>query len=82
MRWTLVTVTAVTLAGSTRPVPPTEEVRVIGTDYAFLLPPVVRAGSTVFVLINRGQVPHEMALAQLRAGITATDSAPRRNRDC
>ncbi|MGI8498869.1 MAG: hypothetical protein ACR2OG_14955 [Gemmatimonadaceae bacterium] len=59
---------------------------IIGTDYAFRLPPHIRAGVTTFAFENRGAVRHEMAIALLKPGV-ALDSvlrglamgSPRRN---
>ena len=50
---------------------PSPEVLVPGTDYAFEVPKELPAGLTRFRFENRGKVPHEMALGQLKAGVTA-----------
>lgn len=47
------------------------EVLVPGTDYAFQVPNEIVAGPTRFQFVNRGRVPHEMALGQLKAGVSA-----------
>lgn len=59
------------IAGCQAPAPPSPEVLVPGTDYAFTAPKELPAGPTRFRFENRGTVPHEMALGQLKAGITA-----------
>ncbi len=41
------------------------------SDYAFQVPASLHAGPTRFRLRNTGKVPHEMAMGQLRAGVTA-----------
>jgi len=46
------------------------EVIVTGIDYSFQLPDTLRAGPTAFRFHNAGQVPHEMALAVLRPGVS------------
>ena len=48
-----------------------QEVLVGGTDYAFETPKVLTAGITDVRFVNRGRVPHEMALGQLHAGVSA-----------
>ena len=47
------------------------ETVVLATDYAFQVPHEIPAGVVVFRFENQGKVPHEMALGQLRAGVTA-----------
>lgn len=47
------------------------EVVVGGTDYGFDAPAKLAAGPASFRFVNRGRVPHEMALGQLHAGVTA-----------
>lgn len=49
----------------------TREILVGGTDYAFDVPAEIPAGTTHLRFVNRGRVPHEMALGQLHAGVTA-----------
>ncbi|MES2306498.1 MAG: hypothetical protein V4558_13400 [Gemmatimonadota bacterium] len=58
-----------TLAACT-PSPPQETV-IPATDYAFQTPKEMPAGPATFRLDNRGKVPHEMALGQLKVGISA-----------
>jgi len=50
------------------------EISISAMDYAFQAPSHLAPGRTLFRLHNTGKVPHEMAMGQLRAGITA-DSA-------
>lgn len=57
--------------GCQTPAPPSPEVTVAGTDYAFEVPAQLPAGLTRFRFENKGKVPHEMALGQLKAGVTA-----------
>ena len=57
-------------AGACRPAAP-QELQVIGTDYGFTVPATVPAGPTTIRFVNRGKVPHEMALGRLREGMTA-----------
>lgn len=51
--------------------PDPREVVVPATDYAYQLPSDLGSGPTLLRLDNRGKVAHEMALAQLKAGVTA-----------
>lgn len=53
------------------PPAPAIETSIAASDYAFQVPTHLPQGPTLFRLRNIGQVPHEMALGQLRAGITA-----------
>ena len=46
------------------------EVAVRGTDYAFDVPQALPPGQTAFTFENAGQVPHEMILVRLKAGVT------------
>lgn len=48
----------------------TNEVTVVGTDYAFQVPATLPAGRTLFALENRGRVDHELILARLKPGVT------------
>lgn len=51
---------------------PPREIVIPATDYAFTLPSKeLPAGPTQFRIDNKGKVPHEMALGQLNAGVTA-----------
>lgn len=83
MRWALVVFAAVAVVGgkhsaahpASQPAQAVREIRVVGTDYAFQVPTVVRAGPAVFVLVNNGRVAHEMLLAALRPGVTAANLA-------
>ncbi len=50
---------------------PPRELQVVGTDYAFAVPPKIRAGPATIRFANQGKVPHEMALGRLRVGMTA-----------
>ena len=43
---------------------------ITGTDYAFQTPDTVPAGQAVIRFVNQGKVPHELALARLKAGVT------------
>ncbi len=63
----LILLTACAPAGSTS----VSEVVIPATDYAFQVPTKVSAGPTRFRLENRGQVVHEMAMGQLKLGVTA-----------
>jgi hypothetical protein len=58
---------------SCSPSPPaiSQETLIPASDYAFQIPSHLAPGPTRFRLQNNGRVPHEMALGQLRAGITA-----------
>ena len=47
------------------------QVRVEATDYAFQVAHELPAGATQFGLDNRGKLAHEMALGQLKAGVSA-----------
>ena len=47
------------------------EATIAASDYAFQVPNHLAQGRTLFRLRNAGRVPHEMALGQLRAGVTA-----------
>ncbi len=47
------------------------ETTVSAADYAFQVPRHFSQGRAVFRLRNTGRVPHEMALGQLRPGMTA-----------
>jgi hypothetical protein len=62
--------TVVVACGPARPAP-AREVIISASDYAFQVAHEMPAGPVIFKLENRGRVPHEMALGQLRAGITA-----------
>lgn len=65
------TIAAVSLAAC-QPAPVvTPAVVVPGTDYAFQVPAELPAGNTRIQFANQGKVLHEMALGQLRAGVTA-----------
>src|SRR5258706_14048458 len=73
-------------AAAAAPAVPPQAVRVVGTDYAFQVPPHIRAGETIFTFENRGAVRHEMSLALVKegfgldsvlAGVVA--GSPRRN---
>ena len=60
-----------------------QQIDVIANDYAFLpLPATVAAGPTVFTLVNRGKVFHEVNIARLKPGATVAEftkaEAPRR----
>ncbi len=61
----------VATAGYTAAVPsrPPQNVRVVGTDYAFELPRGIRAGETLFAFENHGTVRHEMSIALLKDGV-------------
>ncbi len=56
-----------------RPTPPAtvQETAIGASDYAFQAPSHLPPGRTIFRLANTGKVPHEMAMGQLRAGVTA-----------
>ena len=47
------------------------ETMIAASDYAFQLPAHLARGQMTFRLKNNGKVPHEVAMGQLRAGITA-----------
>lgn len=53
------------------PAPAAQETAVGASDYAFQAPSHLPPGHTRFRLKNTGKVPHEMAMGQLRAGVTA-----------
>lgn len=58
-------------ASAPAPLPP-REIVVLATDYAFGgVPAELAAGLVQFRMENQGKVPHEMALGQLKAGVTA-----------
>ena len=46
------------------------ELTVTGIDYAFQLPDSIRPGRTILRFHNAGKVRHEMAVAQLKDGVT------------
>ena len=58
-----------------QPVPYTL-VRIIGRNYAYGVPPVLRPGPTAFQFINQGSVTHEFQIFRFSPGIPA-DSALR-----
>jgi len=45
-------------------------VTVVGTDYAFGVPPTITHGLTAFSFENRGRVRHEINLLWLKPGVT------------
>ena len=45
---------------------PSQVLRIVGNDYAFVVPGHIHAGETIFTFENRGTVRHEMALALLK----------------
>lgn len=47
------------------------EIMVDGGDYAFTMPETLAPGATKLRFRNVGKVPHEMAMARLKAGATA-----------
>ena len=47
-----------------------EEVKIIGRDFSFDAPPLLRAGIVTFVFENLGAVRHEMIIRRLRQGVT------------
>jgi hypothetical protein len=51
--------------------PAATETTISASDYAFQVPNHVPHGRTLFRMQNVGRVPHEMAVGQLREGITA-----------
>ncbi len=53
--------------------PEVNELVVGGLDYAFDLPAEIQAGPTEIVFENRGEVLHEVILAELKPGTTMTD---------
>ena len=54
-----------------RPAPAApHELLVPGLDYAFQLPDTLAAGPIRFGFHNAGKVPHEMAIARLKEGVT------------
>ncbi len=52
----------------------TDEVTVVGTDYAFDAPSELSAGETIFSFRNDGTVDHEMILVRLREAGTFGDA--------
>lgn len=48
----------------------TNEVTVVGIDYAFDAPDTISPGPTAIAFENRGKVPHEMILVRLKEGVT------------
>lgn len=52
------------------PAPP-QTVEIVATNYAFQAPRTVAAGPTLFQLVNRGTVNHEVQIYRFRAGISA-----------
>jgi hypothetical protein len=67
---TVVSVLLAMLVFSSVPALGAEVVTIVGRDFAFDAPAVVRAGTTAFVFENQGQVRHEMIIAPLRDGVT------------
>jgi hypothetical protein len=62
---------ALLLAGvACRATPAEREIRIAGVDYAFQLPDSVRAGPAIVRFHNAGAVPHELAMALLKPGVT------------
>jgi hypothetical protein len=47
-----------------------EQVKIIGSDFAFDVPGTLGAGTTTFVFQNTGVMRHEMILVPLRQGVT------------
>jgi hypothetical protein len=47
-----------------------EEVKIVGRDFSFDAPAILRAGITTFVFENPGAVRHEMIIIPLRQGVT------------
>src|SRR5262249_45266829 len=47
-----------------------DEVKIVGRDFTFDAPAVLRAGKTAFAFENPGQVRHEMMIWLLRPGVT------------
>ena len=65
---------------------PTQVLRIVGDDYAFVVPEHIHAGETIFTFENRGSVRHEMSLALLKEGFGSdsilalvVSGSPRRN---
>ena len=62
-----------------------QQIDVIANDYAFLpLPASISAGPTLFTLVNRGKVFHEVNIARLKPGVTVaefTKAEPLRRRE-
>ena len=70
-RFALAAVLLAAMACQEPPPPPgPRDVTITGSDYAFQLPDSVQAGPTVFHFNNAGKVPHEMAMALLKPGVT------------
>lgn len=59
------------LAGRSLGAQATREIRVVGTDYAYMAPDTVRAGRVAFRFENRGVKSHEVAVVLARRGTTA-----------
>ncbi|HEV8598935.1 MAG TPA: hypothetical protein VGQ69_06215 [Gemmatimonadales bacterium] len=57
-------------SGSCRAASTDRDYAVTGIDYAFQIPDTVRAGSAIVRFHNAGAVPHELAMALLKPGIT------------
>ena len=53
-----------------RPPAAPPEILVTGVDYAFQLPATLKSGPAVLRFHNAGTVPHEMAVALLKQGVT------------
>ena len=48
-----------------------QRIDVVATNYAFQAPRVLHPGPTLFELVNRGTVTHEVQIYRFRAGISA-----------
>lgn len=66
-------ITVLILTGACAPSPEVSEVPEVlvgGVDYAFQLPGPIPSGPVKIAFENRGQVPHELVLLRLKAGVT------------
>jgi hypothetical protein len=68
MRVTLVLLAVLVVVSA--PLLGAEQVKIIGSDYAFDAPAMLGAGTTTFVFENTGVMRHEMILVPLRQGVT------------
>src|SRR4051812_30463646 len=60
--------------GAAQPAPkPPPVVRVVGNEYAFVVPPSIQGGLTTIRFVNQGKEPHFFKLLRLPDGKSAAD---------
>ena len=69
-RLALAAVLLAAMACQAPPPPGPQNIMVTGSDYAFQLPDSLQSGPAVLHFNNAGKVPHEMAMALLKPGVT------------